>query len=238
MKNSIEFKVYGRYALFTDPLSKIGGERLSYNIPTYQALKGIVESIYWKPSIIWYIDSVRILSSIQMETKGIRPIEYGGGNTLAYYTYLKDVAYQVKAYFEFNPNRPDLKADWNEGKHHSIAKRALDAGGRRDIFLGTRECQAYVEPCLFGEGKGDYDAYVGEMHFGTMVHGINYPDEIGNNQMEIRFWKPIMKDGVINFIKPQDCPQIQVVKKMNPKNFTLSSIQNVDSLYSQLEGDE
>lgn len=40
MKNQIEFEVYGDYALFTDPLTKIGGEKLSYSVPTYEALKG------------------------------------------------------------------------------------------------------------------------------------------------------------------------------------------------------
>ncbi|MFP3442011.1 type I-C CRISPR-associated protein Cas5c, partial [Pantoea sp. SIMBA_133] len=84
-------------------------------------------------------------------------IEYGGGNTLANYTYLKDVRYQVRAHFEFNKHRPDLAHDWNEGKHFNIMKRSLKAGGRRDIFLGTRECQGYVEPCEFGSGEGFYD---------------------------------------------------------------------------------
>ena len=54
--NIIEYTVFGRYALFTDPLSKTGGEKCSYQIPTYQALKGITESIYWKPTITWVID--------------------------------------------------------------------------------------------------------------------------------------------------------------------------------------
>lgn len=48
MRNQIEFVVYGKYGLFTDPVTKIGGEKFTYQIPTYQALKGIVESIYWK----------------------------------------------------------------------------------------------------------------------------------------------------------------------------------------------
>lgn len=238
MTKSIEFTVYGKYALFTDPLSKTGGEKLSYNVPTYQALKGIVESIYWKPSIIWYIDSIRVLKPIQMETKGMRPIEYNGGNTLAYYTYLKDVSYQVKAHFEFNPNRPDLKPDWNEMKHHSIAIRALKAGGRRDVFLGTRECQAYVVPSKFNENEGFYDNYEGEIHFGTMVHGLNYPDETGHNQMGVRLWQPIMRKGIIEFIKPNECSHVQGVRKMNPEEFTLSSIEDVNTLYSQLEGEE
>ena len=36
-ENIVEFKVYGKYALFTDPITKIGGEKFSYQIPTYQA---------------------------------------------------------------------------------------------------------------------------------------------------------------------------------------------------------
>src|SRR5699024_466527 len=191
MRNAIEFEVYGDYALFTDPLTKMGGEKLSYQIPTYQALKGITESIYWKPSIIIYIEKIRIMNPIQMESKGIRPVGYGGGNTLANYTYLKDVHYQVKAYFEFNMNRPDMAFDRNEHKHHNIMKRSLKAGGRRDIFLGTRECQAYVEPCKFGRDKSFYDDYK-EIHLGTMVHGINYPDETARNQMEVRLWNPVL----------------------------------------------
>ncbi len=40
MDNIVEFKVYGKTALFTDPLTKIGGEKCSYHLPTYEALKG------------------------------------------------------------------------------------------------------------------------------------------------------------------------------------------------------
>ena len=153
-KNQIEYKVYGRYALFTDPLTKTGGEKFTYQIPTYQALKGITESIYWKPTFIWVIDSVRIMNTIQTESKGMRPIKYSGGNDLASYTYLKDVEYHVKAHFEWNENRPELQADRNEDKHYQIAKRMIERGGRRDIFLGTRECQGYVEPCRFKDDMG------------------------------------------------------------------------------------
>ena len=97
MRNSIEFEVYGRYALFTDPLTKLGGEKHSYPIPTYEALKGIVESIYWKPSLLMIVDAVRIMNPIIMESKGIRPIEYTGGNSLANYTYLRNPRYRVRA---------------------------------------------------------------------------------------------------------------------------------------------
>ena len=176
-RNTIEFEVYGTHALFSDPVMRVGGEKTSYHIPTYEALKGITESIYWKPTIIWIIDAVRVMNPIQTETKGIRPIAYNGGNELAYYTYLKDVRYQVRAHFEMNLNHTELKQDRNENKHHNIAKRMVKRGGRRDIFLGTRECQAFVEPCVFGEGESYYDTMPGEVGYGFMYHGITYADE-------------------------------------------------------------
>ena len=84
---------------------------------------------------------------------------------ISVYTYLEDVTYQVRAHFIFNENRrEDLENDFNENKHHNIAKRMVEKGGRRDIFLGTRECQGYVEPCTFGEGESYYDDY-GELDF-------------------------------------------------------------------------
>lgn len=235
MRNSYEFVVYGPYALFTDPLTKIGGEKATYQIPTYQSLKGIAESIYWKPTIIHYIDDVRVMHVIRMESKGVRPIEYGGGNTLANYTYLRDPKYIVRGHFEFNLNRPDLAGDRNEGKHYSIFQRSLKAGGRRDIFLGTRECQAYVEPCSFEDGHGYYDEQDEDIHFGTMVHGISYPDETGRDDLEVRLWQPVMKNGVIHFIRPEDCTLVRKVKKMTPKQFQMTDIETAESLLEKIE---
>ncbi|MEK4149491.1 type I-C CRISPR-associated protein Cas5c [Robertmurraya sp. FSL W8-0741] len=234
MRNSIEFELYGPYALFTDPLTKMGGEKMTYNVPTYQALKGIVESIYWKPTLMMIVDEIRVMNPIKMESKGIRPIDYGGGNTLANYTYLKDVRYQVRAHFIFNLHRPDMAFDRNEHKHHNILKRSLRAGGRRDIFLGARECQGYVEPVEFGSGEGFYDDY-GEIHFGTMVHGINYPDETGRNTMEVRLWEPIMKNGVIKFIRPDECTNIRTLSEMEAKAFSHSNVESADELLKKLE---
>lgn len=238
MRNTMEFMVEAKYGLFTDPLTRLGGEKSSYPVPTYQSLKGIAESIYWKPSIYYIIDAVRIMNPVQMESKGIRPIEYGGGNTLAYYSYLRNPYYQVKCHFIFNPYRPDLAHDHNEGKHYSIMQRSLKAGGRRDIFLGTRECQAYVEPCEFGSGEGYYDTHE-DMYFGTMVHGINYPDETGRDEMSVRLWNPVMRKGIIEFIPPEACTNVRRVAKISPKHFDPSSIQTADELYRQLiEGGE
>ena len=236
VRNQIEFVVYGEYALFTDPLMKNGGEKMTMQIPSYQALKGIVESVYWKPSIIWYIDEIRVMNPIRMESKGVRPIEMSGGNTLANYSYLRDVRYEVCAHFEFNTNRQELSSDFNEHKHHNIAKRCVERGGRRDIFLGTRECQAYVEPCEFGKESGYYDNR-DEMHFGVMVHGINYPDETGNSQMETRLWKPVMSGGYLKFIRPEQCQLVRPLHEIQVKPFVLGeTMQSVDDLEKELIG--
>lgn len=229
-RNSIEFKVWGVYALFSDPITRIGGEKFSYQIPTYEAMKGIVESIYWKPTIIWFVDAVRVMKPIRTEAKGVKTVVMDGSkpSDLSFYTYLKDVEYQVLAHFEFNRHYPELKADWNENKHHNIAKRAVEKGGRRDIFLGTRECQGYVEPCTFGEGAGFYDNY-GELDFGPMFHGYDYPNETGKHELARRLWRARMSDGIVDFPAPADISKTmrQFIRHMEPtpfennRNFTL-----------------
>ena len=218
LNSSIEFKVWGRFALFTDPLTKIGGEKCSYHIPTYEALKGIAKSIYWKPTFIWVIDEVRVMKRIRTQTKGTKPLEYGGGNTLAIYTFLADVEYQVRAHFVWNSHRPELAVDRNEAKHHIIAKRMLERGGRQDIFLGTRDCQGYVEPCEFGSGQAHYDND-GELGFSLTFHGFDYPDETGEKKLHARFWRPTMVDGVIRFARPEQCEIRKYIREMYPKQF-------------------
>ena len=227
MKNSLTFKVSGKYALFTDPVTKIGGEKSTMMLPTYQALKGICESIYWKPAIIWYVDKVKIVNKIQTESKGIRPIKYSGGNDLSRYLYLKDVAYIVTCHFEFNTNRPELKEDHNENKHYFIAKRALSKGGRRDVFLGTRECQAYVEPINFEDEASYYDG-MGEMEFGLQYHSLSYPDENGKGKLYTKLWYPKMVDGVIYFLRPEDCPKEIYIRDMESKKFDETNYRGLD----------
>ena len=231
-KNSISFKVYGRYAMFTDPITKIGGEKCSYHLPTYEAIKGVLKSIYWKPSLIWIVDKVRVMKTLRTQTKGTKPLVFGGkgGNSLAIYTFLHDVEYQVEAHFEWNEHRPELAKDHVDGKHFAIAKRSVDKGGRQDIFLGTRDCQAYVEPCKFGEGESPYGD-IDELGFGLMFHGFDYPDETGKTTLEgvydqtgeyrlhSRFWHATMKKGIVEFPRPDDCSIRRYIRDMQPKPF-------------------
>ncbi len=240
-KNTIEFKLWGRFALFTDPLTKIGGEKCTYHLPTYEALKGVCKSIYWKPTIIWVIDAVRVIRRIRTQTKGTKPLNYGGiyssekipgkkqenFNDLAIYTFLSDVEYQVRAHFKWNDHHETLEKDRIEGKHFAIAKRMLERGGRQDIFLGTRDCQGYAEPCVFGEGDGSYDGD-GEIAYGFMFHGFDYPDETGTDELYARFWYPTLKKGVLTFDRPEKCAHKKFVRKMDPKTFGAGNVKSVE----------
>lgn len=223
---AVEFEVTGDYALFSDPVMRVGGEKTSYQIPTYEALKGIISSVYWKPTITWFIDEVRVMNPIQMETKGVRRLRYNKDPDLSYNTYLKKCRYQVRAHFEWNKNRPDLREDRKGEKHLDIARRMIRIGGRRDVFLGTRECQAYVTPCVFGEGVGAYDD-IAELSFGLMYHGVTYADEACDEKtrgkLTVNMWRPSMKNGVIEYLRPEQCPLHNCVRQDEIKHFSFTA---------------
>jgi CRISPR-associated protein Cas5d len=184
------------------------------------------------------IDAVRIVKPIRTQTKGAKPLNFNGGKSthdLAIYTFLADVEYQVQAHFEWNMHRPELKDDRNPAKHNDIAERMLERGGRQDIFLGTRDCQGYAEPCSFGSGHGHYDD-AGELAFGLMFHGFDYPDETGEEKLHARFWNPTMRDGVIRFDRPEVCSVRKFVREMTKKTFVRKeTLRAVEDVASELE---
>lgn len=206
--NTIEFLVRGPKALFTDPVTRTGGEKFSYRVPTYSALKGICEQIYSKPTLIWVVDSVRIMNPIRNMCMSKRLLSLRGKTDLAYYGYLQDVCYQVRAHFEWNYNRPNLAQDRIPRKHAAIALRSVRRGGRLPVYLGTSDCAALVEPCKFGEGEGYYDNF--NKDFGIMFHGTTFASEAirpeDKDKLTVRFWNAQMKNGIIDFIRPEDCP--------------------------------
>ncbi len=97
----------------------------------------------------------------------------------------------------------------------------LEKGGRQDIFLGVRDCQAYVEPCRFGDGEGAYDD-IDELSFGLMFHSFDYPDETGKDVLASRFWQATMRHGVLEFPRPKECTPPRFIRKMAAKEFGLN----------------
>ena len=236
-------RIWGDYAMFADPLTKGGGEKLSYQIPTYQALKGIVEAVYWKPSLYYVLDEVKIMRTIQTETQGIRAPLNNGGNDLNSYTYLKNVEYWLKFHFEWS-RRPELSQDHNAIKHQEILIRAMKRGGRRDIFLGTRECVAYVDyldKFTYARAK---TAYEGEKRsFGIQFHSFIYPDENPNRDQEeilliSNFCTTIMEDGCIQFCRPEECKIHHELGTYQIKQFGKNTFTTVDAEYDLILEDE
>ena len=58
----VRLKVWGEYALFTRPENK--AERMSYDVLTPSAARGILEAIHWKPAIRWVVDKIHVLNPI------------------------------------------------------------------------------------------------------------------------------------------------------------------------------
>lgn len=199
-------KVYGSRALFTTPESKSGGEKFSSMVPTRESLKGILDACYFKPTIVNVVDEVRIMNPIESYTQGTRLLLKDYKSDLSAYTYLTDVCYYVKYHFEWNEDRPDLKKDRNMKKHEAITERSLKRGGRRDIFLGVRECVGYIDGISEKEYENDQGFYDGiNRGFGMMFVGFIYPAKSGGKLYSA--FAPInMKKGRIKYPRPEDCP--------------------------------
>lgn len=242
--NPFYMKIWGDYALFTDPMTKAGGEKFTYQVPTYQALKGIVEACYWKPVLYYIIDEVKIIKPVQTETHGIRAPLNDGKNDLNYYTYLKDVEYWLKFHFEWNENRVDMQADRDEKKHQEILLRSMKRGGRRDIFLGTRECVGHID--YLNEKKYVRAKTVFENEkrsFGLQFHSFIYPDEnknIEDNKGPLIscFSNTIVEDGCIKFCRPEECIVYHELNNKKVKSFTFDTFTEVDEEYKTLMEEE
>ncbi|EQD65403.1 CRISPR-associated protein Cas5 family [mine drainage metagenome] len=193
------------------------------------------------------MDEVRVMKPIRTQTKGTKPLNFGGVfphkrdpakkeepiNTLAIYTFLADVEYQVRAHFEWNEHQSGLADDRIDGKHFAIARRMLELGGRQDIFLGTRDCQGYVEPCEFGSGAGHYDS-IDRMDYGLTFHGFDYPDETGEAVLSARFWRPVMEFGHVRFPRPEACDIRKAIRPMTAKRFGKGKLRSVEAEASEL----
>jgi len=212
MAFGIKLLIQGERALFTRPEMKV--ERVSYDVITPSAARGILEAIHWKPAIRWVVDSIQVLKPIRFES--IRRNEVGGklsaasvskamkaGRTDALISYveedrqqrattlLRDVAYVIGAHFELTDK---AGPDDNVGKHLDIFNRRARRG---QCFhapcLGTREFPARFDLLEEGsEAPVPHAALAGERDLGWMLHDIDFADG-----MTSRFFRACMVDGLI-----------------------------------------
>ncbi|UUX32773.1 type I-C CRISPR-associated protein Cas5c [Fundicoccus culcitae] len=225
------YRLYGDYALFTDPQVRGGGEKFTYQVPTFQSIVGITEQIYWKPTLKHIIDEVVVINEIITEPMGIRPVTKDGtANDLSYYTYLRDVEYFIKGHFVWSEQRENLKSDRNEKKHQAIFNRSLARGGRRDLFLGTRECVAFVEPITQEEYLSVNSFYKNQkLSLGLMYHSLSYPSDHGRNELIANYDNCVMNSGVIKFSTPKETSIHYTINDYSIKDFSMGlNLKSVD----------
>lgn len=229
-------RVRGDLALFTNPATKGGGERSSYPIPTRQALQGIVDAVYHKPTITNIITEVKVINQIQTELHGVRALLANYGADLSYVSYLSDVEYLVKFHFIWNENRPDLIQDRLPNKHEAIMARSIKKGGRRDVFLGTRECLGLVDEISQEEYETAESYYDNQsIDLGIMFHSFAYPKD-KSQPLQSFFTKTVMENGIVKFKEQADC---EIVNQLSSYAFkTAGPIKSVDEEFDQYQQDE
>ncbi|MGT2910824.1 type I-C CRISPR-associated protein Cas5c [Streptococcus cameli] len=220
-------------ALFTNPATKGGSERSSYSVPTRQALQGIVDSIYFKPTFVNVVTEVKIINQIQTELHGVRALLHDYKADLSYVSYLSDVEYLVKYHFIWNESREDLSHDRLSNKHEAIMQRSLKKGGRRDIFLGTRECLGVVDEVSQEEYENAESYYQGiSIDLGLMFHSFAYPTD-KKTPLKSFFSRTVMENGIIHF-KPQS--ECEIVNTLSSYSFkTPGKIKSVEEEYTDYE---
>jgi CRISPR-associated protein Cas5d len=213
MSFGIRLHIWGERACFSRPELKI--ERVSYDVITPSAARGILEAIHWKPAIRWHIDRIHVLKPIRFES--IRRNEVGSkisppsvskamkaGSTAGLFscvdedrqqraaTVLRDVGYIIEAHFELTGK---AGADESSGKHLEIFNRRARKGQCFHMpCLGVREFPASFELLETGAGLPSPDpSLTGSKDLGWMLHDIDFAE----TPMP-RFFRARMENGVID----------------------------------------
>lgn len=212
MAYGIALRVWGRYALFSRPEMKV--ERVSYDIMTPSAARGILEAVYWKPSLRWIIDRIHVLKPIRFtnirRNEVASKIPFGSvkqamndlKTPLALFVeddrqqraamVLEDVDYIIEAHFELTDSAGSKEpSDAKPEKHHDIFKRRAQKGQCfHQPYLGTREFPAFFT--WIEKDEIPISKLSGEHDLGFMLHDIDFP-----NAMESRFFRAYMQDGIV-----------------------------------------
>lgn len=212
MGYGIRLLVWGDYACFTRPEMK--GERVSYDVITPSAARGILESIHWKPAIQWVVDRIHVLNPIRFDN--IRRNEVGSkisetiiksamkGNKVDLHQYtndgkerqqratllLRDVAYIFEAHFKMTELAgPEDTPE----KHYNIAvRRARQGQCFHQPYLGCKEFPAMFR-LLDNDKEMLPSVYYGEERdLGWMLWDIDY-----QNDRSAQFFRASMKNGII-----------------------------------------
>lgn len=208
----IKLKVWGDYACFTRPEMKV--ERVSYDVMTPSAARGILEAIYWKPAITWEIDRIHVMKPVKFdnirrnEVLGKIPLApvktaFSGKEAVLFKDsndervqrasmVLRDVEYYIEAHFNMTDKKgPEDTVE----KHYNIAIRRMRKGQCfHHPYFGCREFPVQFE---FVEGDVPASELKGKKDLGLMLWDIDFA-----NDMAPVFFRAEMSNGVIDV---QEC---------------------------------
>ncbi len=178
----LQVKVWGELACFTRP--EFGVERVSYEVMTPSAARGVLEAIFWKPEFRWWVREIEVLkpirhfsilrnemNSVQSDRSARSWAENGGGyfadddraqrHTLC----LRDVAYVIRADIELKPHTGEHPAKYRD----QFRRRVKRGQCFNQPYLGTREFSAF-----FGPPEGDEQAIDVSDDLGLMLLDVDF----------------------------------------------------------------
>ena len=207
----ISLEVWGDYALFTRPEMKV--ERVSYDVMTPSAARGLVEAVYWHPGLKWTVDRIHVCAPIRftnlrrnevkstVSARSARTVMERGKGELYLCTsediqqraalLLRDVRYVIEAHFDLTAQA--APGD-NPGKFQDIVKRRIKKGqfyhqpcfGCREFPAQFKWCEA-LPPCP--------EELEGERDLGWMLYDMDYSDP---EDIRPLFFRAVLRDGVLN----------------------------------------
>lgn len=218
---AIQVEVWGDYALFTRPEMKT--ERVSYDVMTPSAARGLLESIYWHPGMKWRIDRIHVCSPIRftnirrnevkdtISARKVKTVMEKGKGELYLATpesiqqraamVLRNVHYVIDAHFDLTENA--APGD-NAGKFQDIIKRRLERGQCYSApYFGTREFPAHFRRCT--ELPPYPDELEGVRDLGWMLWDMDYSDA---QNITPRFFRASLTDGVLT-VPPWDSKEVR-----------------------------
>lgn len=206
---SVSVEVWGDYACFSRPEMKV--ERVSYDVMTPSAARGILEAIYWHPGMRWIVDRIRVCAPIRFTNirrnevkdtlsarKAKSVMEAGGDLYLATpesiqqraAMVLRDVHYVIEAHFDMTAK---ASAGDNPGKFQDIMRRRLEKGQcYHQPCLGVREFPAHFRPC--SEYPPCPEELQGQRDLGWMLLDLDYSNP---ENITPHFFRGKLQDGIL-----------------------------------------
>ena len=218
----IRFETWGRYACFSRPEMKV--ERVSYDIMTPSAARGLIESIYWHHGIRWIVDRIHVLAPIRftnlrrnevkstISARSAKTVMDRGRGELYLATsqdiqqraslLLQDVRYVIEAHFSILPEKAAVGD--NPGKFQDIATRRIAKGQfYHQPCFGCREFPAHFAPCQ--DIPPCPEELRGERDLGYMLYDMDYTDP---KDIRPLFFRAVLRDGVLH-VPPRDSEEVR-----------------------------